>query len=194
MEITASPAKASAGMLTIDRPFEARSAVASRVLLHARTSWPAFRRLIAIPRPMCPRPMNPTFMEVLRLLLAGSTLFGHQLLDALRLVAKPGGIRCGRIKDGSCFERLKLSMRGGARRLCQQCTASPFIHRTKRTCSFECLLETFQTVDAGDHHRCGKAEGVVKTLDGGDGAGLQDHTVGQTFHPQHTGVPLHELG
>ena len=33
-----------------------------------------------------------------------------------------------------------------------------------------------------------------EAFDGRRGAGLQDHTVCQTFHPQHTGIPLHELG
>ena len=41
---------------------------------------------------MCPRPMNPTFMEVLRLLLAESTLLGHQLLDALSFAHSNGYI------------------------------------------------------------------------------------------------------
>jgi hypothetical protein len=34
----------------------------------------------------------------------------------------------------------------------------------------------------------------VQTLDGGHDASLQDDTVRETLHPQHTGLPLHQLG
>ena len=36
-----------------------------RVRLYTLTSWPAFRRLAAMPVPICPNPMNPIFTTIL---------------------------------------------------------------------------------------------------------------------------------
>src|SRR6185369_10268893 len=66
MVITISPRDASAGLSATFAPSCLRSSARLRVRLYTVTECPALSRLRAIPLPIFPRPMNPTFIFLLQ--------------------------------------------------------------------------------------------------------------------------------
>src|SRR5467141_2472739 len=65
MVITASLRQASDTLATAFAPCATSLSAFVGVRLYTLTSWPAFRRLSAMPVPICPNPMNPVFMTIL---------------------------------------------------------------------------------------------------------------------------------
>src|SRR6266436_6521739 len=65
MVITASLRQASDTLATAFAPCATSLSAFVRVRLYTLNSWPAFRRLDAMPAPICPTPMNPIFMTML---------------------------------------------------------------------------------------------------------------------------------